>query len=195
MGTAFDYFRKQHGNPIGIGRDGEVYVAVDDEEAVVKVSLQPINEDLLAELQATNPSHFATIHSFGSHLFSCSGEDSAYGKWYGCQAITVVRMERLYALTADEAKVFHSIVSHEDANRTKVFSPEQLNDILAGLALGLEFDIDRVREFYWAAMTGDIAHGDMHPRNVMKTKDGRFKFVDLDRLHKQPPTLPYQETQ
>jgi serine/threonine protein kinase len=154
------------GNQIGGGVDGSVY-ALTNENAVVKFS-SSFDQLLLAEVATGVYPHFVRVLDFGVL------DDGIH--------FTV--MERLNPLTEDEAKVFHTIVSHEDRNASKVFSPEQLDEILDGLAKGLVFDKAMVKAFYQQLVLSAMSHQDLHPRNVMRDASGEFKLVDLNRISK-----------
>jgi thiamine kinase-like enzyme len=90
-------------------------------------------------------------------------------------------MEKLHPLSEDEIKVFHSLVSHEDQNKIKKYSSLEINKILQGLSIGLDFDLHKVMFFCKNLNKLTIQHSDLHPRNLMKDSDGNFKLIDFDR--------------
>lgn len=150
------------GERIGSGVDGVVYALNDG--TVVKFT--PIlDQQLIAEITTGQHPHFVEVLDFGRI-------DDLY----------FIVMERLNPLTDDEAKVFHTILSHEDRNLTKVHTPVVLASILRGLSTGLEFDLAEVMSFYAAVVLSTMSHNDLHPRNIMRANDGKFKLVDLNRL-------------
>jgi RIO-like serine/threonine protein kinase len=156
------------GEKLGEGVDGSVY-ALANEDAVVKFS-RSFDRELLAEIVAGYHAHYVKVLDFG----------------VGESGIHFTVMERLLPITDDEAKVFHSLLSHEDKNAVKKrLTSAELDEVLAGLAKGLEFDALDVGVFYYQVMHSTIKHDDIHERNVMKNKDGEFKLIDLNRLSKE----------
>jgi serine/threonine protein kinase len=90
-------------------------------------------------------------------------------------------MEKLQKITEDERRVFDSIVSHEDRGKKKNFSPKRIKEMLSGMALGLDFDAEKVTFFCESFKKSPVAHLDIHPRNIMKDAAGNFKLIDFDR--------------
>ena len=171
----YSWFHKPLIDYLGNGVDGDVYAIGDDR--VVKFSKHAFDATCLLRLKANTPQQLATVYDYGLHV----ALDLLDTYW--------VEMERLNSLTEDEAKVFHSVLSHEDANKVKEFSADKLSGMLDGLAFGLEFDKQKVFDFCAAVQAAGFIQDDAHPRNIMRAKDGRFKFVDLDRLRlKSKPT-------
>ena len=91
-------------------------------------------------------------------------------------------MEKLLKISEDEAKVFHSILSHEDRGIFKNFSTDKVKKMLHGMQRGLDFDLQKIMLFYEALQNPQILHLDIHPRNIMKDENNNFKLIDLDRL-------------
>ena len=56
-------------------------------------------------------------------------------------------MEKLYTISEDEYKVFHTILSHEDREIKKNWSRKKIEETIKGLSLGLDFDKDKVLSF------------------------------------------------
>jgi serine/threonine protein kinase len=167
--SSYDWFPGL-GAKIGSGVDGEVFATANPNEVVKfspKFDLTP-----LVEVASGFHPHFVKVEDFG---VSPDGETC------------FVVMERLEPLTEDEERLFHSLVSHEDKNITKpVLSPMQLEVVLDGLLVGLFFKKGKVKEFYQRVVLGNLTHKDLAPRNIMKTKGGDYKLIDLDRLtHKE----------
>jgi len=90
-------------------------------------------------------------------------------------------MEKLEDISEAEKKVFHTILSHEDRGIVKNYSIKEVQEILQGLSLGLDFDENKVIFFYKNLKKSNINHADIHPRNIMKDKEGNFKMIDFDR--------------
>ena len=95
-------------------------------------------------------------------------------------------MEKLFRISTDEQKVFHTILSHEDRGIKKNFAHDKLKEMLAGLRKGLDFDIERVIFFDDILKKTPLAHLDLHPRNIMKDKSGDYKLIDFDRCELLP---------
>jgi hypothetical protein len=151
------------GAKIGAGYDGIVFELRDEPNRVIKFSG---NIDLFENawlIHSTQPKHFVSVFDFGSL-------DNVVGFF--------VKMERLLPLTEDERKLFHTLLSHEDFNKQKQFCKSTF-DILSNY---LDFDRQKAEEFCLLATSGPIVQRDLHERNIMKSKDGHFKIVDLDRL-------------
>jgi hypothetical protein len=91
-------------------------------------------------------------------------------------------MEKLLSLSEDEQKVFHTLLSHEDRNLVKNYSPAERQVILQNLRRGLDFDEGRVSLFVDKLNNSPVQHLDIHTRNIMKDANGNFKMIDLDRL-------------
>ena len=181
---------------IADGADGEVFELKADPNKVIKISIlidldfnglrflknkcEHISNVLTALMQDNAP--FAKVfkyHNIGSFKRLLSPRDNLiieqdYILYY-------YTMEKCQKLSEDEKKVFHSIVSHEDRGLMKNFSPLKLRQILFGLSRGLDFDVEKVIIFYESLLSSKIIHNDLHPRNIMKDKDGNFKLVDFDR--------------
>lgn len=90
-------------------------------------------------------------------------------------------LEKLNKISSDEEKVFFSILSHEDANKTKNFSMKELMCILKGLQCGLDFNINEVIDFYFLVKNSKFVQKDLHTRNIMKSNS--YKLIDFDRVY------------
>ena len=175
---------------LGDGADGEVF-QLEDSEKVIKLSILydlDYNTDLIQKfknisknistIQKNKLKHFAAIYEYG--LVCRSSRKTFLGEQKFI--IYYYVMEKLFKLTIDERKVFHTILSHEDLNLEKKFSSHQLDSILNGLSFGLDFDFTKVRNFYFQTIENSIQHNDLHVRNIMKDKFGCFKLIDFDRI-------------
>ena len=154
------------GEKLGSGVDGSVYALSDG--SVDKFS-SAYDKQLLAEIATGKHPHFVEVFDFG----------------VGESGMHFVVMERLYPITDDEAKVFHTIISHEDRGLSKTFTLARLDEVLDGLSVGLEFDKKAVVAFYRQVRSDAMTHLDLHERNLMKDKGRRFKLVDLNRISKE----------
>lgn len=90
-------------------------------------------------------------------------------------------MERLEKLSEDEKKVFHSILDHEDRGIVKNYSLSKIEEMLAGMSRGLDFDREKVILFCDNLHRCPILHLDISVRNIMKDASGNYKLVDFDR--------------
>jgi len=172
---------------IGYGVDGEVFRIENSPDQVIKYCILYDNED--DNLQK----NFEQIRKVLSHLcdypspvyarvhnYECFGKFSHQSKSEEFILYCYV-MEKLYPITKDEGRVFHTIVSHEDRGISKDYSREKRQDIIRGLAVGLDFDSERVMFFCDNIRNSPVQHHDLHERNIMKDCFGNFKLVDLDR--------------
>ena len=161
---------------IGEGIDGEVYSMANDTAKVIKLcrSYDFDRYDLIASILDRLLFYpepiFARVHMRGYESFKFRG----YILYYYV-------MEKLLPISEDEAKVFHTILSHEDNNIIKNYAPEELNKILLGLNRGLDFDVERVKFLCEGVRLSAIKHNDIHPRNIMKDALGNFKLIDFDQ--------------
>lgn len=180
-------FPVQLGAKLGCGQDGIVYEISNSKDRVGKLSIQLLTSkdiipyeawkqtlDNLALVQQINPSHIVKIYWF-DQILTHEYKTLPYSIYW-------TEMERLFPLSEDEKKVCHTVLSHEDAQKPKNYTQDQLNKVLAELSIGLDYDIDRMTAFCLAIKNSFIKHNDIHPRNIMKDKDGNFKLIDLNRI-------------
>lgn len=182
------------GVPLGEGSDGQAFELTNDPDKVIKLSALfcYLDENLASKfedvritlnyLQSNHIDAYAKVYEFqnlGIYDNSQSknrwslGEHQEYYLYYYV-------VEKCFKLSDDESKVFHTIISHEDLGIQKNYTPDELNKILAGLSVGLDFDAEKVTLFYNNLKCSPLKHLDLHPRNVMKDKLGNFKLVDFD---------------
>lgn len=178
---------------LGDGADGELFAILNEPNKVIKFSViydrfskSPktiYKKNILPVLKYivdNQPSICANIFEHG-YL----GEYSRPMPYWkdGIQSFVLhyCIMERLLSLSEDENKVFHSIISHEDREIKKDFSLEEVFVILQGLTRGLDFDLEKIMAFCKQLRLSKINHNDLHPRNIMKNKNGQFKIIDFDR--------------
>lgn len=183
----------QAGELLGDGADGEIFTIVDSPTKVIKFSViydratespKEIYSNqiipILDYVMFNKPTFCVRVYEHGF-----MGEfRRKVVSWKNDMQDFVIHyciMERLHKLSEDEKKVFHSLVSHEDRNITKNLSPQKIKKICHGLALGLDFDAEKVILFCNQLRTTPLSHCDIHPRNIMKNASGYFKLIDLDR--------------
>jgi serine/threonine protein kinase len=176
-------------NKLGDGADGEVF-ELEDNKVIkfcvqfdygypsLKDSYQKISKTL-SYIQYNKPPVYARVYEYdylGKYDREVFGTDKKqeYILYYYI-------MERLVGISEDEKKVFHSLLSHEDRGIFKNYSILKIKKMLEGMQLGLDFDMGRVIFFCEKLMQSSIIHNDLHPRNIMKDKDGNFKLIDFDR--------------
>jgi serine/threonine protein kinase len=158
-------------NKLGAGVDGEVFEIDNNPFKVIKLCL---SYDL-----ETNPviSYLVVYHlPTYAHVYECGHlfENENFILHYYI-------MEKLFPITEDESKVFHTIISHEDRNIIKNYSLREIKKILNGLSRGLDFDEKRVTFLCENLKKNPVHHLDLHSRNIMKDAQGNFKLVDFDR--------------
>jgi hypothetical protein len=168
----------KHSNRIGYGSDGEVFDLIDKPNVVIK---------FCAIFEDSEEKEFAAINilqqliiqplSFYAQPFFFS-----YLGRYKEHILYFYTMEKLLSLSEDEQKVFHTLLSHEDRNLVKNYSPAERQVILQNLRRGLDFDEGRVSLFVDKLNNSPVQHLDIHTRNIMKDANGNFKMIDLDRL-------------
>ena len=175
---------------IGDGADGDVYLTTDDN--VIKFSILydlPERYDLdlkilkvisnLKMIKDDSPQHFAKIININyigqSSRATVDGEQKFHLYYYV--------LERAYKLSEDEKKVFHTLFPQEwDNNKTYPTNSFEAEKIIKDLSKYLDFDADKVNMFYTLAVTSKFHHNDPNVNNIMKDKDGNFKFIDFDRI-------------
>src|SRR5579885_3716072 len=176
------------GERLGDGADGEVFVVADEPNKVIKLSViydeyikhSTCWKDFLKvqevlDFVIANPSPvLAQVYEQG--VFGEYSREVLYGNQKRLQKFVIYYyiMEKLYKLSEDERKVFHSILSHEDRGITKNYSLDKIREILQGLGRGLDFDAEKFILFCGNIRRSPVSHLDLHPRNIMKTVDGEF---------------------
>jgi hypothetical protein len=175
------------------GADGEVFAIENDPDRVIKFSIiydrfeqspkviyQKNVAPVLDFLLFNKPVICANLYEHG-----CLGEYSRKMNYWkgGIQKFLIhyCIMEKLFPISEDENKVFHSMVSHEDRLIKKDLSPEKIDETLRGLARGLDFDAKMVTLFCTQLREAPFSHSDIHIRNILKDAAGYFKLIDFDR--------------
>lgn len=176
---------------LGDGADGEVFELQDQLDQVIKFSIlyqtseksieseyQRI-KDTLSFILENQPSTYARVYEhkyIGKYTRPFNRDTQDYIIYYYI-------MEKLFKISEDEKRVFHSILSHEDKNINKNFSIFKIKKMLDGMARALDFDHSMVMFFCESLQGSLIQHNDIHVRNIMKDKDGNFKLIDFDRCN------------
>lgn len=161
---------------LGSGVDGTVYSMLNDPSRVIKIAQvfdfdrYELTADVLDHLLFEPLPEYARVYMRGAKRLP----DKGY-------VLHFYVMEKLLPITVDESKVFHTILSHEDRNIIKLYEPPELEKILTGLRIGLDFDAERVKFLCEAIRSSPVKHLDIHPRNIMKDANGNFKLIDFDR--------------
>ena len=173
---------------INEGADGQVFTIVGDEDKVLKLSILFGNSNKEVEQKYKNINRICFWRSHKSEPafvavehFGRLGSSIPYSNNHQKFILHYHTMEKLETITEDERKVFHSLLSHEDLNIEKKYSMDQIKKMVNGMAKGLDFNRDEVILFVGNLRKSDIIQPDLHPRNIMKNKAGKFKVIDLDR--------------
>ncbi len=175
------------GTRLGDGADGEVFESGDKvvkfcvlyETGKVKLENTYKYIGRVVDYLIAHPSPmFARVYE---HRFLGEYSRIAWGNQRQRYFLYYYTMEKLQKISDDERKVFDTIISHEDRNKKKNFSPDQIKEMLTGLGKGLDFDMERVIFFCDNFKKSPVTHLDIHPRNIMKDDAGNFKLIDFDR--------------
>jgi serine/threonine protein kinase len=165
---------------LGQGIDGSSFTLLKEPLKVVKLSWKQQDQTFFANklrpvLQFINerqPIPYVRVYDYGSL-------DNHY--YY--------LMDRLFPLTDDEWKVFHSILSHNDTGVVKSYSLRQIEKTLVGLSRGLDFQFPNIMVFCKNLEKSPLQHLDIHPRNILKDDIGNYKLVDLDFVQLKHSTI------
>lgn len=178
------------GTKLGDGADGEVFLLAKEPNKVIKFCVLYETGSIKIEntykyiskvinyLIGYPDPVFAHVYE---HVFLGEYSRIAWGNRKQRYYLYYYVMEKLQSLSEEERKVFDTIVSHEDRGKKKNFSPERIKNILSELALGLDFDMEKVKFFCENFKKSPVSHLDIHPRNIMKDNTGNFKLIDFDR--------------
>lgn len=178
-------------NRLGDGADGEVFELKDDTSKVIKFSVLYQNSytnidyvykkiiQSLDYIRINNPHAYARVYEH-KYLgkYNRPIVNSSLGQDY---ILYYYIMEKLYKISEDEKKVFHSILSHEDRNLEKNFSIFKIKKMLKEMYRALDFNFEKIILFCESLKKDAIEHNDIHVRNIMKDLDGNFKLIDFDR--------------
>lgn len=179
------------GARLGEGADGEVRVMPSHPNKVLKLSIiydVDYSKNLpdkykelcsfYSKIKKDNHPALVRLHEYG--YVHMGDRETAVGKQD--YLIHYAVMEKLFKISEDESKVFHTILSHEDANKIKNYAPDQVKEILFNLRRGLDFSEKEVKLFLNNLRSLSFQHNDIHVRNIMKTRLGNFKLIDFDRV-------------
>lgn len=178
-------------NRLGDGADGEVFELQDKPDKVIKfcVLYEYEGSDIKANINGilkslsyikyNRPCTYAQVHDYmylgeSSRRLESLGKNQNYILYYYI-------MEKLFKISEDEKKVFHSILCHQDMNLKKDYSINKIKEMLRGMGRALDFDFDKVTFFCDNVKKIPLQHQDVHVRNIMKDKMGNFKLIDFDR--------------
>lgn len=174
---------------LGDGADGEVFTIMGDDNKVIKLCvIYEYNEDCerlyektrshLSFIAENKPSAYVRVHAHGYLGSSVRPFDTRMQKFI----IHYYTMEKLWKISEDECRVFSSILSYEDCGIKNNYSERKIQEILAGLKRGLDFDAEKVTLFCNNIEAAPIVYNDLHILNIMKDASGNFKLIDLDRI-------------
>lgn len=174
---------------IGSGADGDVYSIKNDKYKVIKYTVQYFWDDVDIEQIIAKKSIVIDKIKKENHIFANIYDFQYLGKgtrdvFGGVQNYVLFSctMEKLNKITPDEKRIFHTLLSHEDCNKTKRMNNQEVDNILKSMHGYIDFNIFAVKKFYDDLIASKIKHSDMHPRNIMKDSFGNFKFIDFDRM-------------
>ncbi len=176
---------------LGEGADGEIREMPSHPTKLIKLSIiydldyskslfnqyKSLN-DLFNKIQKDNHSCFVKLHDHG--LLHNGKRQTALGEQDYIIHYSV--MEKLFKISEDESKVFHTILSHEDCGKIKNYSEEEIRKILNNFRRGLDFSENEIILFSNQLRKINYSHNDICPRNIMKNRLGQFKLIDLDRI-------------
>ncbi len=177
------------GKELGFGADGQVFELADDPYRVIKLSVcfdeektYEDVEEILQYLLQYQPLSYATVYeaTYLGHYNRqiIRGNTSVLQNYF----LYFYVLEKLYKISEDEKKIFHSIISHEDKNITKNYPLSKVKEMLDGMSYSLDFDYNKVLFFYQHLQNCPLKHLDLHVRNIMKDGNGNFKMTDFDRM-------------
>jgi len=178
---------------LGDGSDGEVFEIDNQPDKVIKFCIDyesfDINinvhykQDIVPILDYLVASPIQAYARVYSHSYMGIYEREFLSSPNGKQKFVLYYyiMEKLYKISEDESKVFHSILSHEDHGIVKDYPLRKIEKMLTELSRGLDFDAKKVTLFCENLKSPPVVHLDIHPRNIMKDHSGSFKLIDFDR--------------
>jgi RIO-like serine/threonine protein kinase len=177
------------GKELGYGADGQVFEAQNDKVIKIAVCFDPSRpfthiQSVMQYLIKNNPSSYASVYhneylgEYTRQYYNCGVKTAIVQKYY----LHYYIMEKLFKISEDERKIFHTILSHEDRNIVKNYPLDKVKKMLTGMSYSLDFDYNKVIFFYQNLRDCPLQHLDLHVRNIMKDIDGNFKMIDFDRM-------------
>jgi serine/threonine protein kinase len=175
---------------LGDGADGEVFEIEGEPNKVIKFCFVVQKDDsdlyqtyldvskLLTSL-STNP--LPTYAHVYEHRYLGEYTRIVWGNLSEQYLLYYYIMEKLFKLSEDEKKVFHTIACHEDQQKKKNFSLGKVKEMLRDMSAALDFDAEKVTFFCDNLRKAPVKHLDIHVRNIMKDTSGNFKLIDFDR--------------
>lgn len=172
------------GHCLGAGVHGQVFdsldepgnaiklsiVYSDDEDAIVKFN----NLERVYKFIIDNPNDILVkVFKFGRIY---NGARDIFG-WEQEYIIYYSIMEKLLPISDDERKTFKTIC---DSFNGILKTNRSIKELINELNGWLEFDKDKVFDFYKSLHSLKIEHRDIEARNIMKNYDGQFKLIDFD---------------
>lgn len=173
---------------LGVGHDGQAFELKNENNQAIKLGLRYLN-DTRAPLIANEKAIRYIINNPFPHyvnLFSFTNLGTYSRPWNNNKYLSFnlyyYTMEKLEKISDDEKKVFHSLVCHEDLNKRKDYSSEEIKLIAKDLNKGLDFNYNKVLDFCLNYKHSLITYPDLHIRNIMKDNSNNFKLVDMDHI-------------
>ena len=178
------------GKEIGIGADGQVF-DLPNNKAIKYSILFDYNQNIhnifnkrLNVFKTLDENVFVKIYDYKKVLESTRTFDEQNQTYI----VYYYVMDKLSKISDDESKVFHTLLSHEDANIIKDYSTQQIINICNDLSKFLDFNKNKVMDFIFNYKSSKFIHLDLHPRNIMKLNE-EFKLIDLDRITKKKENI------
>lgn len=176
---------------LGEGADGEVYALQYEPNKVIKYSI-------IFDIEYS----YTTLDKYQQlakkHQLIQQKKYSCFSKLYQTEMLLCYQrltevglqeylifsaiMEKLFHLSNDEEKVFHTLVTSHLLNVRNKEADLRIAQILRQLSQGLDFSQERLTLFLQQLRDCPIRHTDLEPRNIMKDASGNFKLIDFDRL-------------
>ena len=165
------------GTEIGSGVHGQVYTLIHNPNHVVKLSV--LADVFLSAVERQYHFVMQHPHSTLAQVFDhqpIHHDDELHITIYSAT------LERLYPLDEDEQRVMKSVVMDYNDSTNTLDARQHIEE----LQHWLDFDRQKVMDFYTALSTLPVIHRDFHRRNIMKDKLGNFKLIDFELIEIKP---------